>query len=71
MVAAWTRLLAVGIERRGSFQRELGGSFVRMEELHVVGGEGSCRMCARLSGFEQPGRCKYRVTRWRHEEGPV
>lgn len=48
MMAAWTGLLAVGIERSGSFPRELGGSFVRIEELHVVGGKGSCRMCARF-----------------------
>lgn len=43
-MAAWTRLLAVGIEGSGSFPRELGGSFVRIEELRVVGGKGSCRM---------------------------
>lgn len=71
MMAAWTRLLAVGIERSGSFPRELGGIFVRIEEPLVVGGKGSCRMCARLSGFEQPGRCRHHVMRWRHKAGPV
>lgn len=51
MRVAGTRLLAVGIEGSGSFRRELGGSFVRIEELHVVGGKGSCRVCARSSGL--------------------
>lgn len=41
MMAAWTRLLAVGIERSGSFQRELGGSFIGIDELHVWEGKGA------------------------------
>lgn len=41
MMAAWTRLLAVGIERSRSFQRELGGSFIRTEDVRVVGRRGA------------------------------
>lgn len=30
MMAAWTKLLAVGIKRNGAFERELGGRFIRI-----------------------------------------
>lgn len=32
-------------------------------------GKGAGRVCAQLSAFEQPGRCRHCLRGWRHKEG--